>query len=200
MLPEERSSSRAPEVPLRWFGATLWRYAPFYLELILIALCLRLLGLVEPFVFQAVIDRVLPFQREATLVVVAVLFAVASVFQVGFSVLSGYLGLVVGNRVTQELGARLYAHLLRLPLDHFRPLERRRKPSRACPKRIRYAPSSSAATTGTIIDLVFVLVTLGVLFAISPTLTLIVVVASADSDACVSWLRPVPAPEAAEAV
>lgn len=173
---EERPSGRAPEVPLRWFGATLWRYAPFYLELILIALCLRLLGLVEPFVFQVVIDRVLPFQREATLVVVAVLFAVASVFQVGFSVLSGYLGLVVGNRVTQELGARLYAHLLRLPLDHFRRWNVGETLARMSETDTIRA-FIVGATTGTIIDLVFVLVTLGVLFAISPTLTLIVVVA-----------------------
>lgn len=45
---EQRPSGRAPEVPLHWFGATLWRYAPFYLELILISLCLRLFGLADP--------------------------------------------------------------------------------------------------------------------------------------------------------
>ena len=35
-----------------------------------IAIGLRLLGLVEPFVFQTIIDRVLPFQREATLILI----------------------------------------------------------------------------------------------------------------------------------
>lgn len=85
-----------PEAPLSWFGATLWRYAPLYAELVLGALCLRLFGLVEPFVLQVAIDRVLPFQREATLVVVVALFAAAGLLQVGFSVISGYLGLLFG--------------------------------------------------------------------------------------------------------
>lgn len=99
MVAISQSAPRAgqpPEVPLSWFGATLWRYAPLYAELVL-ALCLRLLGLVEPFVFPVVIDRALPFQREATLVLVVALFAAASLFQVGFSVISGYLGLLVGT-------------------------------------------------------------------------------------------------------
>jgi len=164
----------APEVPLNWFGATLWRYLPIYAELIVIALCLRMLGLVEPFVFQVVIDRVLPFHREATLVVVAVLFAAASLFQVGFSVLSGYLGLVVSNRLTQELGVRLYAHLLRLPLGHFRRWNVGETLARMSETDTIRA-FIVGGTTGTIIDLVFVVITLGVLFAISPTLTLIVI-------------------------
>lgn len=45
-------------------------------EAMVIAIVLRLLGLVEPFVFQTIIDRVLPFQREAALtLIIVVLFS-----------------------------------------------------------------------------------------------------------------------------
>ena len=90
--PQQRLRAETRRVPLSWFGETLWRYAPLYVELIVIAFCLRLLGLVEPFVFQVVIDRVLPFQREATLAVVVAIFAAASLYQAAFQTLSAYLG------------------------------------------------------------------------------------------------------------
>jgi ABC-type bacteriocin/lantibiotic exporter with double-glycine peptidase domain len=51
------------EVPISWFSHTLKRFSFCYVELIFLAIGLRLLGLVEPFVFQVIIDRILPFQR-----------------------------------------------------------------------------------------------------------------------------------------
>ena len=45
----------------------------------------KLIGLVELF-FQVIIDRILPFQREASLLVVVAIFIAVSVFQMGFEV------------------------------------------------------------------------------------------------------------------
>lgn len=81
------------EIPLSWFGKTLWKFTPLYIELIFIAICLRLIGLVEPFIFQVIIDRILPFERESSLLVVVAVFAAVSVFQLGFQVLSELLGM-----------------------------------------------------------------------------------------------------------
>ncbi len=47
-----RPKENAGEVPLSWFGTTLWKFTPFYIELVFLAICLRLIGLVEPFIFQ----------------------------------------------------------------------------------------------------------------------------------------------------
>ena len=77
------------EIPLSWFTRSLWKYTPLYIELVFLAICLRLIGLVEPFIFQVIIDRILPFQREASLIVVVAIFAAVSLFQMGFEVLSG---------------------------------------------------------------------------------------------------------------
>ena len=52
-----------------------------------IAVVLRLLGLVEPFVFQTIIDRVLPFQREATLYLIVVVLVVTTLFSALLSAL-----------------------------------------------------------------------------------------------------------------
>ena len=108
------------EIPLSWFGKTLWKFTPLYVELVSIAVCLRLIGLVEPFIFQIIIDRILPFQREASLLVVVTVFAMVGLFQLGFEILSDLLGRLVANRVTRELGGRIFEHLLRLPFSHFR--------------------------------------------------------------------------------
>lgn len=40
------------EIPLSWFTRSLWKYTPLYIELVFLAICLRLIGLVEPFIFQ----------------------------------------------------------------------------------------------------------------------------------------------------
>jgi subfamily B ATP-binding cassette protein HlyB/CyaB len=174
--PVARPPNQPREVPLAWFGKTLWRYAPLYAELIAIAICLRLLGLVEPFVFQVIIDRVLPFQREATLVVVVAIFAAVSLYQVAFQALSGYLGLSAANSVTRELAKRIFGHLFRLPLDHFRRWNVGETLARVSETDTIRA-FLVGATTGVLLDLLFVAVTLVVLFTISSPLAWLVVAA-----------------------
>ena len=38
----DRQDENAGEIPLSWFGKTLWKFTPLYLELIFLAVCLRL--------------------------------------------------------------------------------------------------------------------------------------------------------------
>ena len=116
----ERQDDSKGEIPLSWFGKTLWKFTPQYAELVFLAICLRLIGLVEPFIFQVIIDRILPFQREASLIVVMAIFIAVSLFQLGFEILSQILGMLTANRVTRELGARIFDHLFKLPFSHFR--------------------------------------------------------------------------------
>jgi subfamily B ATP-binding cassette protein HlyB/CyaB len=62
----DKSTADGKEIPLSWFGKTLWKFTPFYLELVFLAVCLRLIGLVEPFIFQVIIDRILRNRPVAT--------------------------------------------------------------------------------------------------------------------------------------
>lgn len=173
MLEDDKSGK---EIPLSWFTKSLWKYTPLYVELFFIAICLRLIGLVEPFVFQVIIDRILPFQREATLIVVVSIFAVVGLFQIAFGVLSSLLGIKTANKVTREFGTRIFDHLFKLPLGHFRRWS-------VGETMARIGETSTirgflvGTTTGIILDMIFMVIYLVVLFSLSAPLTMIVLAA-----------------------
>ncbi len=160
-------------VPLSWFSTTLRKHSLLYAELTFLAICVRLIGLLEPFVFQVVIDRILPFQREASLIVVIVVLIGANLFSLGFNLLAAFLGVSVANRLTSELGRRLFDHLFRLPLRHFR-----RWPVGETLSRIGETDTIRGfligVTTGASLDLLFIGVYFMVLLSISGKLTMVV--------------------------
>lgn len=164
------------EVSLSWFGETLWKHTPLYAELIVLAICLRLIGLVEPFIFQVIIDKVLPFQREATLTVVMAIFASVTVFQIGFGILSGYLGIIASNRITLELGGRIFDHLFKLPFAYFRRWNVGEILTRLS-ETDTIRNFLVGTTTGVLLDLLFVVVYLAVIFTLSDTLAWLIVAA-----------------------
>lgn len=164
------------EVPLKWFADAIWNYRAIYAELLGLAICLRLIALVEPFIFQVIIDRVLPFQRETTLTVVLLIFTAVSLFQVGFQLLSGYLGMVGSNRVTQELGGRIFRHLFSLPYSYFRTWNIGETLSRLS-ETDTIRNFLIAATAGVFLDVLFVAIYLAVLFSLSSQLTWLIIAA-----------------------
>ncbi len=164
------------EVPLKWFADAIWNYRAIYAELLGLAICLRLIALVEPFIFQVIIDRVLPFQRETTLTVVLLIFTAVSLFQVGFQILSGYLGIVGSNRVTQELGGRIFQHLFSLPYSYFRKWNIGETLSRLS-ETDTIRNFLIAATAGVFLDVLFVAIYLAVLFSLSSQLTWLIIAA-----------------------
>lgn len=172
----DSTHDKTGEIALSWFGKTLWKFTPLYIELIFLAICLRLVGLVEPFIFQVIIDRILPFQREASLLVVVAIFVAVSLFQLGFEVLSDLLGLLVANRVTRELGGRIFDHQFKLPFGHFRKWSVGESMARVGETDTIRA-FLVGTTTGVLLDVVFVFIYIGVLFTLSVPLTLIILVA-----------------------
>lgn len=172
----DQRDENSGEIPLSWFGKTLRRFAPHYAELVFLAFCLRLLGLVTPFIFQVIIDRILPFQREASLVVVALIFLAASLFQLGFEILSELLAMRTANQVTRELGARLFAHLFRLPIRHFRKWHVGEIIARVN-ETDAIRTFLVGTTTGVILDLLFVAIYIAILLMLSTQLTMIILAA-----------------------
>lgn len=145
------------------------------IELIVIAVVIKLLGLVQPFIFQAVIDRVLPFQREATLTVIVVALVASTVFSAGLDAIAAYLGNHMANRLTAELARRIFQHVLALPL---RCLERWHVGETLA--RIGEIDTVRSFLTGTAtgvtLDVVFALIYVIALLTISPSLTAIVII------------------------
>ena len=186
----QRFKTSEQGVPLSWFTTTLGKHIPLYAELTFLAVCVRLIGLLEPFVFQVVIDRILPFQREASLIVVVIVMIGANVFQLCFNLLAAFLGVSVANRLTLELGTRLFEHLFRLPLRHFR-----KWPVGETLSRIGETDTIRAflvgLTTGASLDLFFTFLYVAVLLSISGQLTLVVAVALPLQAACLPFKVPV---------
>ena len=166
-------TSRSKAVPFSRVAPFVGRYKWLIAGIALIAVVLRLLALVEPFAFQAVIDRVLPFERQQTLVVIAVVLLMVALFDAALGAVSFYLSLHTGNRIASDLGRALYDHMLRLRLPFLQSW-----PVGEMLARVGEVGAVSGFLSGTImslaLDLVFGVVYLAILFALSPTLTLVI--------------------------
>jgi subfamily B ATP-binding cassette protein HlyB/CyaB len=156
-----------------WFIPAIVKYRKLLGEVLLISFVLQLIGLATPLAFQVVMDKVLVNHAMKTLNVIAVGLLTATLFE---SVLAGIRTWVfarTSSKIDVELGARLFRHLLALPIGYFQ--SRRVGDSVA---RIRELENIRSFLTGNAItllmDLLFSFVFLGVMLWYSPLLTLVV--------------------------
>jgi subfamily B ATP-binding cassette protein HlyB/CyaB len=158
---------------ISWFLGAVHKYRRLLGEVLAASFFLQLFALVSPLFFQVVIDKVLAHRSLSTLdVLVGGLVAVT--FAEGMlGGLRTYLFTHTTNRIDVELGARLFKHLLALPIAYFQA--RRVGDSLARVRElenIRQFLTSSALTL--VVDLFFTFAFLAVMFYYSPTLTGIV--------------------------
>ena len=109
--------SRAFDVS--WFIPQIVRYRRLIGEVLLITLAINLLGLAAPLFFQNVIDKVLVHKTLDTLDVLIIGFVVVSLWETIFNWLRTRLYSETSQKIDVELGARLFRHLLGLPLGYF---------------------------------------------------------------------------------
>jgi ATP-binding cassette, subfamily B, bacterial HlyB/CyaB len=156
-----------------WFVGAVKKYRAALCEVLVASFFLQLFGLMAPLFFQVVIDKVLVHRGLSTLEVLALGLGLLSVFDVVLGGLRTYLFAHTTNRIDVELGARLFRHLVALPMAYF---QARRVGDTVARVReletIRQFLTSSALTL--VLDLFFATVFLGVLYIYSPMLMLIV--------------------------
>ncbi|MGI4778991.1 MAG: type I secretion system permease/ATPase [Janthinobacterium lividum] len=158
-----------------WFIPSLVKYRRLLFEVLGISFVLQLFALVSPLFFQVVMDKVLVHRGVTTLDVLVVGLVVVVVFE---SVLTGLRAYVLSHttsRIDVELGARLFRHLVQLPLSYFQA--RRVGDSVA---RVRELENIRGFLTGNaltvLLDVVFSIVFIAVMLVYSVPLTLIVLV------------------------
>ena len=144
-------------------------------EIMVVSAVLRLLGLVQPFVFQALIDRVLPFQREASLVLILVVLLFSTAFSAAFDALVSYLGNHMAVRLTAELGGRIFRHILDLPLATLQRWQIGETLARIGEMHT-VRGFLTGSVSGIALDALFAAVYVGALIAISPLLTVVVMI------------------------
>lgn len=157
-----------------WFLQAMHKYRHLLTEVLVASFFLQLFALVSPLFFQVVIDKVLVHRGLTTLDVLVIGLIIVSIFECLLSALRTYVFSHTTNRIDVELGARLFRHLMALPIAYF---EARRTGDSVARVRelenIRNFLTSSALTL--IIDLFFTFVFLAVMYYYSPSLTWIVI-------------------------
>ena len=158
-----------------WFIPQIVKYRRLIGEVLAITLALNLLGLAAPLFFQNVIDKVLVHNTMATLQVLAFGFVAVSLWEVGFGWIRTRLYSETCQKIDVELGAKLFRHMLGLPLAYF---EGRRVGDTAM--RVRQLETIreflTNASMSVLIDPIFVVVFLAAMWIYSPTLFLITVI------------------------
>ncbi len=158
---------------ITWFLGAIHKYRHLLSEVLVASFFLQLLGLVSPLFFQVVIDKVLVHRSLSTLDVLVLGLMAVSVFETVLGILRTYLFAHTTNRIDVELGARLFHHLLALPMAYFQARRVGDSVARVRElENIRNFLTSSALTL--LIDLFFTFVFLGVMFFYSPLLSWIV--------------------------
>lgn len=166
-------NSTVREFNLSWFIPSLVKYRKMFGEVIIASFFLQLFALVTPLFFQVVMDKVLVHKGFTTLNVLAFGFVVVAVFDTLLGGLRNYLFSHTTNRVDVELGAKLFHHLVSLPLAWFESRQVGQSVARVRElDTIRNFITGSALTL--IIDLFFTFVFFAVLWYYSPLLTWIV--------------------------
>ncbi|NYG32329.1 type I secretion system permease/ATPase [Sphaerotilus montanus] len=167
-------SGQMAKFDFTWFIPAIVKYRRLLTEILLISFVLQLIGLVTPLFFQVVMDKVLVNHAMKTLHVIAVGLICATVFEAVLSGIRTWVFAHTSSKIDVELGARLFRHLLNLPLAYFQ--SRRVGDSVA---RIRELENIRSFLTGNVmtlvLDLLFSFVFLGVMLWYSVWLTLIVV-------------------------
>lgn len=104
---------------LRWFLTVITKYKNLLIEVLLASFFLQLLTLVTPVFFQVVIDKVLLHRVLTTLDVLAIGLLIVTLFETVIGWLRSYIFTHTACRIDVELSARLFQHLVRLPLAYF---------------------------------------------------------------------------------
>ena len=164
------------EFNFSWFIPVIVRFKRFFGEVLFASFFLQSFGLVTPLFTQVIIDKVLVHKGVTTLDILAVGLLFINTFEGVLGVLRSYLFSHTTNRVDVLLGARLFHHLLGLPLQYF---EIRRVGDTVA--RVRELENIRQFLTGStltvVLDLFFAIVFIITMFFYSVTLSLITLAA-----------------------
>ncbi|MDQ1833424.1 type I secretion system permease/ATPase [Massilia scottii] len=158
-----------------WFIPSLVKYRKLFGEVLFISFVLQLFGMVSPLFFQVIMDKVLVHKGVTTLDVLVTGLVVVVIFESVLTTLRAYVLSHTTSRIDVELGARLFRHLVTLPLAYFQA--RRVGDSIA---RVRELENIRSFLTGSaltvVLDVFFSFAFIAIMFWYSVPLTLIVLV------------------------
>jgi subfamily B ATP-binding cassette protein HlyB/CyaB len=158
----------------RWFLPSLWRYRKPFAHVLLATFFVQIFALISPLFFQVVVDKVLTQRGYSTLFVLVAGLVLIGLFDIVLQYLRTYALTHTTNRIDVELGKRLFRHLSKLPVSYFET-----RATGQTVARMRELETIRGFLTGqglfSALDLFFCFIFIGVLFAYSWKLTLVVI-------------------------
>ena len=159
---------------ISWFIPAVIKYRKLFRDVLVASFFLQVFALTSPLFFQVIIDKVLVHRGLTSLDVLVFALIVVSLFEVLLGGLRTYIFSHTTNRIDVELGARLFKHLLHLPIAFFGARRVGETVARVRElENVRNFITGSALTL--LVDLAFTFVFFGVMFYYAPLLTWIVV-------------------------
>ena len=159
----------------RWFLPVVSKYAPFLRSVLWVSLILQLLGLASPFFTQNIIAKVLIHRAADALDVLVLGMLICTLFQNWMLALRSYLFTNITSKMDVALSARLFKNITALPVKYFQKWQVGDVVSRVGElETLRSFLTGSSLTI--ILDIIFAVVYLGVMFLYSKVLSLVVVV------------------------
>ncbi len=157
-----------------WFIPAIMKYRRLLGEVLIASFFLQVFGLLSPLFTQVVIDKVLVHKGLTTLEVLGIGMLALTIFEVILRGLRTYLFSHTTSRIDVELGTQLFRHVLRLPLAYFEARQVGNTVARVRElETIRQFLTGSTVTL--VLDLLFTVVFLAVMYFYSPLLTYIVI-------------------------
>ena len=119
MSPRLKLSKLPARFNMQWFLPVFWKFKRFFYEVLAASCLLQVFTLITPLFTQVIIDKVLVHKGLSTLDVLMVGLIIIAVFHMVLEYLRTYIFTVLTNKVDVVLGARLYNHIVSLPLRYF---------------------------------------------------------------------------------
>jgi subfamily B ATP-binding cassette protein HlyB/CyaB len=160
---------------LKWFLPVVRRFSRILAEVLVISVFIQLVALISPLFFQVVIDKVLVHRALTTLEILVIGLLLINLADVLLNWLRTYAFAHTTSRMDAMLGSLLFRHLVALPIGYFESRATGQTVARVRElENVRQFITSSALTL--VIDVLFGLLFLVVMFWYSPQLTLVVVI------------------------
>jgi len=169
---------RQPHTPIKhfgfhWFIPALAKQRGILMQVLIASMFVQLLGLANPLLVQQIIDQVIINASVSAMPMFGVLMVMFAVLEGGLTVLRTYLLASTTNRLDLRLGIEIVHHMLRLPMNFFE-----KRPVGELSSRLSELENIRQFLTGTaltaVLDVVFSLFYIAVMFLYSARLTLCV--------------------------
>ncbi|WP_443088726.1 type I secretion system permease/ATPase [Vibrio sp. SCSIO 43137] len=164
---------KAHKFGFQWFLPSIRKHASQFKVVLIVSLMLQLIALVTPMLFENVIDRVLVSRSLTSLEVLGFAMLMLAIFEPVYGFIRSWLFSNLASKVNSELSARLYQHLIALPLNYFQQRQTGQIIARVKEmNQIRQFLTGSALTM--LLDLIFIALFVAVMFSYAPKLTWLV--------------------------